>query len=177
MIHNDVLRSVRYMLDLSEPKVVEIVRLVDPAFVLERDDVRAMLLKEEDPAHVPCSDAVLARFLDGLIVHRRGRDDRQPARPFETRMTNNLVLKKLRIAFELADVDMHEVFADAGFPVSKPELSALFRQPGHRNYRPCGDQMLRNFLKGLTQRVRDVPPGASSPKPAGDAWARAKNAG
>ena len=45
-------------------------------------------------------------------------------------------------------------FAAAGFPVSKPELTALFRQPGHKNYRPCGDQMLRNFLKGLTLRVR-----------------------
>ena len=154
MILNDVLRSVRYMLDLSEPRVIDIVHLADPAFVLERDDVRAMLLKEDEPGHAPCTDAVLARLLDGLIVHRRGRDERQPARPFEARITNNLVLKKLRIAFELTDVDMHDVFAQAGFPVSKPELSALFRQPGHRNYRPCGDQMLRNFLKGLTLRVR-----------------------
>ncbi len=154
MILNDVLRSVRYMLDLSDAKVIEIVRLADPAFVLEREAVRAMLLREHEPAHEPCSDAVLARFLDGLIVYRRGRDESQRPRPIETRITNNLVMKKLRIAFELADVDMHDVFADAGFPVSKPELSALFRQPGHRNYRPCGDQMLRNFLKGLTLRVR-----------------------
>ena len=154
MILNDVLRSVRYLLDLSEPKVIEIVHCADPTFLLDRDEVRAFLLKEDEPGHAPCTDAMLACFLDGLIVHRRGRDERQPARPFETRITNNLVLKKLRIAFELTDVDMHAVFADAGFPVSKPELSALFRQPGHRNYRPCGDQMLRNFLKGLTLRMR-----------------------
>jgi len=51
-------------------------------------------------------------------------------------------------------VDMHRAFADAGFPVSKPELSALFRQPGHKNFRQCGDQLLRNFLKGLTLRMR-----------------------
>jgi uncharacterized protein YehS (DUF1456 family) len=49
---------------------------------------------------------------------------------------------------------MHQVFVDAGFPVSKPELSALFRQYGQKNYRQCGDQLLRNFLKGLTLRVR-----------------------
>lgn len=72
----------------------------------------------------------------------------------EKRVTNNVVLKKLRVAFELKDVDMHQVFADVGFPVSKPGLSALFRQPDHKNFRPCGDQMLRNFLKGLTLRVR-----------------------
>jgi uncharacterized protein YehS (DUF1456 family) len=64
------------------------------------------------------------------------------------------VLKKLRVAFELKDVDMHRTFEDAGFPVSKPELSALFRQPDHRNFRQCGDEMLRTFLKGLTLRVR-----------------------
>ena len=101
-----------------------------------------------------CSDRVLAHVLDGLIVHRRGRPAGQPARPVETRISNNVVLKKLRIAFELTDVDMHQIFVDAGFPVSKPELSALFRQAGHRNFRPCGDQLLRNFLKGLTLRVR-----------------------
>ena len=78
-------------------------------------------------------------------------------------MTNNLVLKKLRVAFELRDEDMHQAFVDAGLPVSKPELSALFRQPDHRNYRACGDQMLRNFLKGLTLRLRPSQGGPAAP--------------
>jgi uncharacterized protein YehS (DUF1456 family) len=69
-------------------------------------------------------------------------------------MTNNLVLKKLRVAFELKEDDMLAVLHDAGFEVSRPELSALFRAPTHKNYRACGDQLLRNFLKGLTARVR-----------------------
>ena len=154
MINNDVLRSVRYMLDLGDGKVVEIARLADPAFAVDKDQVRAFLLKEDDPGYLACSDGVLAHFLDGLIIHRRGRDEGVPPRPVEKRISNNVVLKKLRVAFELKDVDMHQVFADAGFPVSKPELSALFRQPGHKNFRPCGDQLLRNFLKGLTLRVR-----------------------
>ncbi len=154
MINNDVLRSIRYMLDLSDSKVVEIAQLVDPAFAIEKEDVRAFLGKEDEPGYLACSDAVLAHFLDGLIVHLRGRDESVPSRPVERRISNNVVLKKLRVAFELKDVDMHQVFVDAGFPVSKPELSALFRQPGHKNFRPCGDQMLRNFLKGLTLRVR-----------------------
>jgi uncharacterized protein YehS (DUF1456 family) len=154
MINNDVLRSIRYMLDLSDNKVAEIVRLADPAFVVEKDEVRAFLLKEDEPGYLACSDAVLAHFLYGLIIHCRGRDESVPLRPVEKRVSNNVVLKKLRVAFELRDVDMHQVFVDAGLPVSKPELSALFRQPGHKNYRPCGDQLLRNFLKGLTLRVR-----------------------
>ncbi|MDD5404786.1 MAG: DUF1456 family protein, partial [Sulfuricella sp.] len=63
-------------------------------------------------------------------------------------------LKKLRVAFELKEEDMHKVLELAGFGVSKPELSALFRQKGHKNYRACGDQLLRNFLKGLVIRLR-----------------------
>ncbi|KAF1701210.1 YehS family protein [Pseudoxanthomonas kaohsiungensis] len=154
MINNDVLRSIRYMLDLGDAKVVEIVHLVDPAFPLDKADIPALLKKEDEAGAAPCGDALLARFLDGLIVYYRGRDDTQPPRPVEKRITNNLVLKKLRVAFQLKDVDMHEIFAQAGFPLGKPEMTALFRQPGHKHYRPCGDQILRNFLKGLTLRYR-----------------------
>ena len=154
MINNDVLRSIRYMLDLSDLKVVEIARLVDPAFPLDKAEVQAFLRREDDPEYVACSDAVLAHFLDGLVIHCRGRNDSLPPRPVEKRITNNLVLKKLRVAFEMKDVDLQDVFAVAGFPLSKPEMTALFRQPGHHNYRVCGDQLLRNFLKGLTLRVR-----------------------
>ena len=154
MINNDILRSIRYMLDLSDNKVIEIIRLADPEFAIEKEEVRAFLLKEDEPGHVECSDRVLAHFLDGLVIHRRGRDESLPPRPVEKRINNNVVLKKLRVAFELKDVDMHEIFDSVGFPVSKPELSAFFRQPDHRNFRLCGDQILRNFLKGLTLRVR-----------------------
>ncbi|OYW94241.1 MAG: hypothetical protein B7Z23_03865, partial [Pseudomonadales bacterium 32-61-5] len=31
---------------------------------------------------------------------------------------------------------------------------ALFRQPEHKNYRECGDQLLRNFLKGLALHAK-----------------------
>lgn len=154
MINNDILRSIRYMLDLSDGKVVDIIQQVDADFDIGKGDVQSFLRKDDDPDYIECSDRVLAHFLDGLVIHCRGRNDSLPPRPIEKRITNNLVLKKLRVAFELKDADMHRVFEAAGFPVSKPELSALFRQPGHKNFRPCGDQMLRNFLKGLTLRVR-----------------------
>lgn len=154
MLNNDVLRSVRYMLDLSDPAVVELAHLPDPQFRVDKAEVQSSLKREEDPARAECSDALLAHFLDGLIIHLRGRAPDATPRPVERRLSNNAVLKKLRVAFELKDVDMHSVFQAAGFPVSKPELSALFRQPGHKNFRPCGDQMLRNFLKGLTLHVR-----------------------
>ncbi|MGY3038611.1 uncharacterized protein YehS (DUF1456 family) [Rhodanobacter sp. TND4EL1] len=154
MINNDVLRSIRYMLDLSDGKVVELVHLADANEPVTKDDVQAFLKKDGEPGYAECSNQTLALFLDGLVFQRRGKDESRAPRPPEKRVTNNVVLKKLRVAFELKDVDMHEVLAAAGLPISKPELSALFRQPGHKNFKLCGDQLLRNFLKGLTMRVR-----------------------
>jgi len=154
MLNNDVLRSIRYMLDLGDSKVVEIIRLADATFPIEKADVQAFLRKEDEEGFVMCSDRVLAHFLDGLVFHCRGRDETVPQRRVETRVTANVVLKKLRVAYQLKDADMHEVFETAGFPLSKPELTALFRQADHKHFRVCGDQILRNFLKGLTLRLR-----------------------
>lgn len=154
MINNDVLRSIRFLLDLSDNKVVEFIQLANPEWRIDPVEVKPLLKKEEEEGHVPCPDALLLHFLDGLIIHCRGASPDAPPRPQPARMSNNVVLKKLRVAFELKDADMHQIFAEVGFPVSKPELSALFRQPDHRNFRLCGDQLLRNFLKGLTLRAR-----------------------
>ena len=54
MINNDVLRSIRYMLDLSDARVVELVQLADPQFVLDKADIPALLKKESEigRAHV-----------------------------------------------------------------------------------------------------------------------------
>jgi uncharacterized protein YehS (DUF1456 family) len=152
MINNDVLRSVRYMLDISDAKIVDIIKLAD--YDVQKQDVIAYLKKDEEEGYLDCSDEVMAHFLDGLVYAMRGKDESRPAPPVESRMTNNIVLKKLRVAFELKDDDMHAILQASGFPVSKPELSALFRKAGHSNYRVCGDQLLRNFLKGLTLQLR-----------------------
>lgn len=154
MINNDVLRSIRYMLDLSDGKVVELIHLAQASEPVTREDVQAFLKKDGEPGCAECSNRTLALFLDGLVFHRRGKDESRPSRPPEKHVTNNVVLKKLRVAFELKDVDMHAILEAAGFPISKPELSALFRQSDHKNFKLCGDQLLRNFLKGLTMRVR-----------------------
>ncbi len=154
MINNDVMRSIRYMLDLGDSKVVEIVQLADAQFPLAKTDVPALLKKEGEEGFAPCSNRLLAHFLDGLVLYYRGRDESLPPRPVESRISNNVVLKKLRVAFQLKDVDMHQIFESAGFPLTKPEMTALFRQADHKHFRLCGDQILRNFLKGLTLRFR-----------------------
>jgi len=152
MIHNDVMRSVRYMLDISDAKVADIIKLT--GFEASRTDIVSYLKKDEEEGFLHCPDEVMAYFLDGLVIFRRGKDDSRPPLPVELPVTNNIILKKLRVAFELKEDDLHAILKSVDFPVSKPELSALFRKVGHNNYRPCGDQLLRNFLKGLTLRVR-----------------------
>jgi len=79
-------------------------------------------------------------------------------------MTNNDILKKLRVALKLRDDDIIEILKLVDFPVSKSELSALFRAEDHPNYVECGDQLLRNFLNGLIIYMRG--PAAEERKPA-----------
>ena len=69
-------------------------------------------------------------------------------------MNNNDILKKLRIALELKDTDIIEILNLADFEISKTELNAMFRKEGHRNYKECGDQLLRRFLNGLIKKKR-----------------------
>lgn len=152
MMNNDVLRSLRYLLDINDAKLVEICQLAD--YPVSVEQVSAYLLKEEEEGYEVCSDEVLAHFLDGLVYFKRGKDESRPPVPREKRLTNNTVLKKLRVAFELRDDDMHAILQAADLPMTKAELSALFRKPDQKNFRLCGDQVLRNFLRGLTARER-----------------------
>lgn len=152
MINNDVLRSLRNMLDIRDNKVLEIAQLSD--FKGSEADITGFLIKEDEPGFKFCTDQFLAHFLDGLIIYKRGRQKDKPLPPIADKINNNLVLKKLRVAFELKEEDILTMLNNAGFTVSSNEISAFFRKEDHRNYRPCGDQFLRNFLKGLTQRLR-----------------------
>jgi uncharacterized protein YehS (DUF1456 family) len=154
VINNDVLRSIRYTLDLSDAKVAEMLQLAERE--IAPSDIAPLLKKEDEEGFIECDDEIMVAFLDGLIIHKRGKMEPRPAqeKKRDARLTNNIILKKLRVAFELKDEDMHSTLEFAGFNVSKPELSALFRAKGHKNYRACGDQLLRNFLKGLAMRIR-----------------------
>lgn len=147
---NDVMRSLRYILNVNDAKIAEITRLT--GCEIPDSEAVAYLKKDDEDGFKPCPDRIMAHFLDGLVIYKRGKDESRPTPPIELPVTNNTVLKKLRVAFELKEDDMHAILKSVDFPVSKPELNALFRKAGHSNYRVCGDQLLRNFLKGLAQR-------------------------
>ena len=154
MTHNDILRQLRYALNINDSTMIKIFKLADRD--IERSYLTGLLKKEGDEGFVNCSDVVLGDFLDGLILLKRGRKETKPGetRKPDSRLTNNNILKKIRIALELKEDDMLGILKLADINISKPELTALFRREGHKNYKECGEQFLRKFLKGLTIRYR-----------------------
>ena len=68
--------------------------------------------------------------------------------------SNNDILKKLRIALQLEEDDLLEIFTLAEFPITKPQLTALFRKKDHKHYKECHDQMMKKFLAGLALKYR-----------------------
>ena len=152
MLNNDILRRIRYTFNLSDSKMISIFGLADHK--VTREQVCDWLKTDEDPAYQNCSDAQLAIFLNGFINHKRGKKEgAQPA--LESRLTNNIILVKLKIALNLKTEDIVEILSLADLRVSKHELSAFFRKPENKHYRVCKDQILRNFLKGMQLKYRD----------------------
>ena len=54
----------------------------------------------------------------------------------------------------LKDDDILALLEGADFRLSKHELSAFFRRPDHKHYRACQEQVLRYFLRGISQKFR-----------------------
>lgn len=151
MDNNDILRRIRYMLDLRDSKMIKLFGLAD--FTVTRAEVSDWLKKEDDPDFQKLTDKLLAIFLNGLIVEKRGKRDGEKPVP-EEELTNNIVFKKLKIAFDLKTEDIIEVFSSVSVTISAHELSAFMRNPRQSQYRLCNDQYLRNFLNGLQLKYR-----------------------
>lgn len=152
MINNDILRRVRYALNLNDATMIEIFALSD--YPIERDDLLNLLKKDDEEGFVSLDNRRMNLFLDGLIIYKRGKQDNLVPKTPDISLDNNSVLKKLRIACEFKEEDMLRTLKLADFELSKGELSAFFRQKDHKHYRKCGDQVLRNFLQGLIIHFR-----------------------
>lgn len=151
MTNNDVLRRIRYILDLDDSSMIAQFGKAD--FPVTRAQISDWLKKNDDDAQQKLSDKYLAIFLNGLIIDRRGKKDGEQPK-LETRITNNIILMKLKIALNLKGEDLIDILNLVDMHPSKHEISALFRKPGHKHYRECKDQFLRSFLQGLQIKYR-----------------------
>lgn len=152
MINNDILRRLRFVFDFSNAKMIKIFAKAGKEVPVE--EMINLLRKEEEEGYKTCNDTTLCQFLDGLIIEKRGlREGAEIPKPV-SRLNNNLIFKKLRVALEMREEDIVATLALAEVQMSKSELSALFRNPDHKNFKECGDQILRNFIRGLSLKYR-----------------------
>ncbi|PID26724.1 MAG: hypothetical protein CR982_08785 [Candidatus Cloacimonadota bacterium] len=152
MNNNDIFRRVRYIFDLSDYDVIDIFKLADCK--VSRAEVISWLKRDDDESFISMRDSSLSTFLNGFIALKRGK--REGVRVVsEKSLNNNIILRKFKIALELKDEDIVKILFEADFNFSKHEVNALFRKKGHKHYRDCKDQILRNFLKGLQLIYRD----------------------
>ena len=164
MDNSDVALRIRYAASLDDADTVRVIALggqeLDVATVAAWRESK----KEEasESPMVECQSAELDALLTGLVIERRGPPPttNQAARvsngreETSTTRDNNVVLKQLRIAFKLRTDEVHALIVQGGGRITKSETGALFRNPTARNYRRCGDQVLRWFLKGLGEKER-----------------------
>jgi uncharacterized protein YehS (DUF1456 family) len=152
MTNNDIFRRVGYLLDFSDLKMIALFKLANHE--VGKEDLSGWLKKEDDPLLIDMTDKELAIFLNGLIIEKRGKREGPLPEP-EDPLSNNMILRKLKIAFDLKSDDILELFASINTKLSKHELSAFFRNPDHKTYRPFLDQYLRHFLKGLQKKYKN----------------------
>ena len=155
MDNNDRLTRLRYALNIKDNDVVEIFRL--GGVTVSKDEVRALMLRNDEGVYTQeLNDETFERFLNGLITSQRGvrKGATEPELELHHENANNLLLKKVKIALSLTSEDMLEILDSVEARISKSELGAVLRKEGHRNYKPCGDRYVRNFLKGLAVKYR-----------------------
>lgn len=151
MTNNDILRRVRYTFDFDDSQMIALFKLADHD--VNREEICNWLKKDDDDLMEELTDRELAIFLNGFIIDKRGKREGPQPKP-EDHLTNNMILRKLKIALDLKAEQMLYIFSLANRRLSKHELSALFRKPGNKSYEPCMDQYLRNFLSGMQTKYK-----------------------
>lgn len=155
MDYNDIMRRFRYALNLQDRTMLDVFKLGE--YPMDLPGLKNLLKKEDEEGFVLCSNKALSSFLDGFITFKRGKKENAGAQPKRTghQLTNNIILRKMRIGLELKESDMLDILKLGNITLSKSELSAFFRDKEHKNFKPCGDQVLRNFLNGLAVWFRE----------------------
>ncbi len=167
MDNNDILIRLRYALDIKNNDMIEIFKL--GGMEVTKEELPKILTKTKDEYddevdeegtedQIKCTHKMLDAFLNGLVTFKRGKQEPRPGQPEAStqpeRSANNMLLKKLKVALQLTTEDMLDILDEGGIAVSKGELGAILRKEGHRNYKVCGDNFARKFLRGLALKYR-----------------------
>jgi len=146
---NDILYRIQKGLNLSLEEMINAYELED--YVMDAKHLDSLLKRRQQKGFVLCSYEELGVFLDGLVTLKRGKSPNKKNDNIVVELSNNLILKKLRIALELKEPEVEIIFGLADVALSKQQLASLFRKEGHKNFKPCPDALLISFLEGLDE--------------------------
>ncbi|SFV59073.1 hypothetical protein MNB_SV-8-249 [hydrothermal vent metagenome] len=146
---NDILYKIQKALNLSSEEILKAYELVN--YPMDAEHLDALLKRRLEKDFLLCSYEELGVFLDGLVLLKRGPSPKKQNDDEIIELTNNLILKKLRISMELKEPETEIIFGLADVALSKQELKSLFRKEGHKNFKACSDELLMAFLEGLDE--------------------------
>lgn len=157
MTNNEVLQHIRYIFALNSEKISTL--FLHAQCPQSAEQIENYLRKNGDRQFSRVQNNTLASFLDGLIIELRGKKEGAQAQ-LNQEINNNIIFNKIKIALALKADDIIELLASAELTLSKHELSAFFRKPEHKHYRPCHDETLVKFFNGLhikhRQAIKDI---------------------
>ena len=146
---NDILYKIQKALNLSQEEILKTYEL--EAYDMSAEHLDTLLKKHQEKEFKKCSFEELGVFLDGLVTLKRGPSPKKSDDDEVVELTNNLILKKLRIAMELKEPETEIIFGLGEATLSKQELKSLFRKETHKNFKACSDELLHAFLAGLDE--------------------------
>lgn len=145
MNNNELLMVIVKTLNLSSDEVNKILKLGD---IIDETII--------DNVFKECDNEIFEGFLNGFIVYKRGPKKEEPGKnkkaplPIKVRKSiNNVVFKKLKIAFALTNDDIIEIYKDLNVKINKNDLTTYLRKEGHKHYRNLEDHYLKIFLDGV----------------------------
>ncbi len=146
---NEILYRIQQTLQISTEDMIQAYKLEN--YKINKNHLENLLKRRTDKEFILCSYEELGIFLDGLISLKRGVSPKKAIDNREIELTNNLILKKLRIALELKEAEIEIIFALADINLTKQQLASLFRKESHKNFKPCSTKLLMGFIEGLDE--------------------------
>jgi len=146
---NEILYRIQQAMNLTTEEMIEAYKL--EAYNMETSHLESLLKRRNDIGFILCTYEELGLFLDGLVTLKRGPSPKKANNDEVIELTNNLILKKLRIALELKEAETEIIFGLADIELTKQQLASLFRKEGHKNFKACSDELLMAFLEGLDE--------------------------
>lgn len=146
---NDIFRKITQSLTLGNLQIQQLFAL--SAIDLNDKEIANLLKTDYQPGFEPMPDYVLLIFLNNLIEQQRGKknDAEQEVIEKHAKISNNDVLKKLRITYNLHEQQVRDALKLATIELTKSDLAALFRKPGHVHFKACDDELVLDFIEGL----------------------------